>query len=421
MTCLSSCCLPRVSQINGANGEATGTDDLKNQDRKQNARLSKIENKIRSLTLSRKTKSAPKNNKRRQVAPKVRSNNGQTVFPGIPAPSSMDNQPPIIHRDPTVISAVAQMAPFRIPRGVASLLSNSTPSQKFTARALLTLSVPSGQESIVHISPCVAADSNACSMITFTGARATLNGATLATQNPAGITFTFTSTNTPYSASVLAGKDFKWRLVSSGIRIRNTTAAVNRQGILRFIVNHEDHISLTGTATHGGIISSLESNHRTVRRNMSSHPETDIVIGAGLFYNGEGWYDTLSTALLDENSYWPVHGTSNPRLYGAGVSAIASGTAFVALPDVGSAQSYDFEMIEHWEVTGLSIETLHTPSCSHPMMYETVNTIMKQSHHQHGLTPSMALHDVAKSVSFAEHHKAALKEAGGVAMALAML
>ena len=96
-------------------------------------------------------------------------------------------------------------------------------------------------------------------------------------------------------------------------------------------------------------------------------------------------------------------------------------TAFVCLPNVSAGQSYDLELIEHWEVTGTSIETLHTPSASHSMMHETLSNIVKQSHHQHGMTPSVALHDVAKGVSYAEHHKAAIKDAVGVATALAML
>ena len=93
----------------------------------------------------------------------------------------------------------------------------------------------------------------------------------------------------------------------------------------------------------------------------------------------------------------------------------------VVLPLVGTAQSYDFEIIEHWEVHGSSIETLHTPSSSHSLAAEAVSNLVKHAHHSHSQTPSLSLAGVAKGISFAEHHKTAIKDAGSVAVALAML
>lgn len=410
---MSSCCVPKVSQINGNAGEATNTDDLKKQDRRQNVRLSNIERRLATLTLKKK-KNTKKGKKTRLPSQKG------FPFPGIPNNSSMDMSPPIAHKDPNVINTVAQLSPFRIPRGVANLLEKAQPSQKFTARCLTSISVPASQECLVFISPCVCSDSAARSLTAFSGTRANLASQPLSTATAiSGVTFSAASSNTPYTASVLAGSDFSWRLVSAGIRLRNTTAAVNRQGVVKFITDYEGVISPYGsTVNMDSLISAIDANHRTVRKNTANEPDTELTLSGQLYSANVSWYKADTADILAEASFY---GCGHGPVCNQGSSGYRAGGAMVVLPLVGTAQSYDFEVIEHWEVHGSSIETLHTPSSSHSLAAEAVSNLVKHAHHSHSQTPSLSLAGVAKGISFAEHHKTAIKDAGSVAMALAML
>lgn len=420
---MSNCCYPKNSQLNGNNGEATNTDDLKNRSRVdsvQNKRIANLERKLANLPKQKKEGKKKKNNGRKSSSqgksnkPHYRNN----PFPGISTVTDMDAQPAIVHRDPTVVSAVAQLAPFRIPRGVANILTACKPTQKFTARALMTISALANIEYVVIPTPSIASDTNNKSVMVLAGSRANLGNQTLvATTLASGVANFDTVSNTPYPSATLAGNDFQWRLVSSGIRVRNTTSAVNRQGVIKWIVDHEHNLInySDDNATYKTIADSLDASHRTVRRNMASQPESDVVLSGQLYPGNVTWW---SAEVVDTDAFWPV-GTAAVRAIGS--SKFRLGPAVILLPSVGTPQTYDFEIIEHWEIHGTSIETLHTPSGSHDMCANTLSAIVKQAHHQHSMTPSMALHDVVKGISFAEHHKAAIKDAVSVAAAIAIL
>lgn len=423
IVCQSSCCVPKVSQINGAQGEATNTDDLKKTDQRQNRRLKQLEDRINRLSLSAK-KSKP--NKKKNSRPKVRKS-GSNPFPGIPSPSEMDVQPTIVARDPTVTSVVSQIAPFRVPRGVANILQKTLPSQKFTARGLLSYTPGANTETIMCITPCIASDSNGKSAFLFTGTRAALAGQLFSANTlAASVSHRTATTNTPYTLAVLGGGDYQWRLVSCGVRIRNTTAAVSRQGVIKTILDNKYTLFdyTNGNTTYSDVCNAIDANHRVVRRNMATHPEQDLVISGQLFNYNVDWRSTGSVTYAGamDSDIWPL-GT---RLSGSNVAAIGSGSfaigpAWILFPSTPIDQSYDVEIVEHWEIHGSAIETLHTPSGGHIASSDLVHSIVAQAHHQHGLTPSLALHDVAKGVAFAEHHKAALKDCASVAAAIAML
>lgn len=410
---MSSCCVPKVSQINGNAGEATNTDDLKKQDRRQNVRLSNLERRLASMTLKKK-KSAKKGKKTRLPAQRG------FPFPGIPNNSGMDTAPPITHKDPNVLNTVAQLSPFRIPRGVANLLERAQPSQKFTARCLTSIAVPASQECLVFVSPCICQDSGALSLRGYAGTRANLTNQLLSAATLApGITPFGGSSNTPYAASVLAGSDFTWRLVSAGIRLRNTTAAVNRQGVVKFITDYEGVLSPYSSGVNmNDLISLIDANHRTVRRNTASEPDTEITLSGQLYSANISWYKADTSDILAESSFYSCgHGP----VCNLGAIGYRAGGTMIVLPNVSAAQSYDVEIIEHWEVHGSPIETLHTPSSSHSLAAEAVSNLVKHAHHSHSQTPSLSLAGVAKGISYAEHHKTAIKDAGSVAMALALL
>lgn len=418
---MSSCCYPKNSQLNGNNGEATNTDDLNRSrvDSVQNKRIANLERKLASLP--KQKKEGRKKNKTQNSSKK---NGGSTVhyrnnpFPGIATVSHMDVQPTVVHRDPTVISAVSQIAPFRIPRGVSNLLTNCKPSQKFTSRALYTISPAVNAEAVLIPSPSIASDSTYTSLYSFSGTRAALSTQLFNAASPAvGVSVHSTVSNTPYTAATLAGNDFRWRLVSCGIRVRNTTSAVNRQGVIKWNVDHEGLLVdySNGTTTYGALAGALDSSHRTVRRNMASQPEADIVLSGQLYDGNVTWWNATN---VGEAGFFPLGSGDVCSLTGY---MFRNGAGVILLPAVSTVQTYDVEIVEHWEVHGTSIETLHTPSGSHDMSANTLSAIIKQAHHQHAMTPSMALHDVVKGISFAEHHKAAIKDAVSVAAAIAIL
>lgn len=407
--------------MNGANGEATNTDDLQKskRDKRQDARISQLARAVQKLSVRSKPKKKAKKNKNKN---KNKSQAfSRSPFPGIPS-NSYATERPVNHPDPVVVSAVAQMSPFKIPRGIASLMTDAIPSQKFTARAILSFTPVASDESVISVCPSVSADPGASSGVVWQGTRAELTAQTLvATTLATGVALNTFASNTPYSAAVLAGSDYKWRLVSAGFRIRNTTAAVNRSGVLRYLVDTSHTLSdYSDAVTVGGIASLLDSSHKTVRKNMSMEPDIEIVLPGETYVNNKSWFSADTSSLSSESAFWPTH-RGAVRQAPPSATYYTWGGIIVILPAMSTAQSYDIELIEHWEVSGSAIETLHTPSASHSVVSETMKTIVQQAHHQHSLTPSMAFKDVVKGVTYAEHHKSALQQAAPLLTAVAML
>lgn len=405
--------MPRKSQLNGANGEATNSDDVnKKVDRTQNKRIQALEQKMRNMSVRQGKKKKSNRQKKPQAV---------NPFPGIPKNRTF-NQDKHITFEPTSASIVAQVSPFRIPRGVAGVLSSAKPSQKFTARAIATITVAANANGLFFISPCIAQDANLLSALCYFGTPSALSAQTLAaTTYASGVSATGMSTNTPYSSGVLLGGDYTWRLVSAGVRIRNVTAPVNRQGVLKYIVDYPETVInyQDGTTTMGSVLTSVDSNHRTVRRNLGVQPDIDITIPGSSYLIKDTWVcDPFPPS--GGQGYWPL-GASKQTVYNTPSSSYCPVGAIAIFPAVSVQQVYDVEIIEHWEVNGSAIETLHTPSPSHGLAADLVGSIISQSHHQHAMNPEKDIHEIAKGVAFAQHHKAALKDAACVASALVML
>lgn len=423
VTCLSSCCVPKVrSQINGVNGEATNTDDLaKKVDRKQNQRIAKLEKRLARLSVRKKSGASKKKKRIGRPTFKRMGPPRDSVFPGLPGLSSDGARAPITHKDPIVNSVVAQLEPFRVPRGIVSCLSNSKPSQKFTARSIATISPSSAGETLIFVSPCVANNPTFPSLVCYTGDIANMTAMTLNTGTlPAGLGRVIGFSNTPYSSQTLAGGDYEWRLVSAGVRIRNTNAAVNRSGRCNVYLDTSKHLVdwNLNTVTMNDIISALSGNSRVVRRNFAQHPEFEVAL-PGVAYASEAGPTWLKSSTDTDVNFWPLAG--GPHRTNASVT-FGYGGAIIHMPASGYAgNSIDIEVIEHWEVHGSMIETLHTPSTTHIHTSDFVASMVRETVHRHHASPEAPMHVVAKGVAYAEHHKAALKDAGAVATALAML
>lgn len=385
-----------------------------------------LEKKIAAMSFSQNNTKSKK--KKRQSKP--RNNQAQqspSPFPGIPSVGPTSAQTVVAHRDPLVHNVVAQLNPFRVPRGIASGLIEAKPSQKFTARGVMSVTIPASSGStviqgVLLVSPCVASDANAISarLLQGTGtafAGQVLTAATLFT----GVTETVMTTNTPYDALTLTGKDFTWRLVSAGLRIRNITAAVNRQGVMLGLLDHDQTLlqysSTSNTLT--AVVNALNSNHRTVRINMASKPDMEFPISNAAVIKPIQWREQQDAATPSVNSFSFYDPANIVLTLNGNYGGLGGG--YYVFPSVASAQSYEVELIEHWEVSGSKIETLHTPSATNSLVAEAVSNIIKQSHHQHALTPEVALHDVARGVAYGEHHKSTLQQCASVAAALALL
>jgi len=440
----SSCCNRHVrkSQLNGSHGEATNSDDVKRLDQAQNRRLERIEQKLSQMSLEKKKSTKKKNgkSKRPSSAPKTFRTFGASA--AAPAIESFDAQKPIGTIQPDMVSAVAQVAPFRIPKGIASVLTNPRPSQKITARAIGSVTVANGSTLLGNFSPCVASDNGvtlvtASAMlpvyITSNGADATtcFTSATVGT-SAANVTEGRLTTNTPYPAATLSGNDYNWRLVSSGIRVRNITAVINRAGVIRVLVDrHRNLYSYASipTTPYATIANAIEANHKTVRHAMGATPDFEISVPHSLvadfavadYTSGNGgWAQTVDTP---GQQLWYGAGVGNIR-YGGTTSVIKGGvgeTWVLFANTTGATQALDFELIEHWEICGSAIETLHTPSASHAAAYDLLQNVTGHAHAHHSMTPSLPLHTLVKDAVKLEHNKSAVKDAGLVATALALI
>lgn len=337
-----------------------------------------------------------------------RRSNPPSTFNSVPD-VTFESEPPLQRATPIQASVLSQVAPFRIPRCVASVLTGARPSQKITARAVASALLPTTGSLIFNISPCIASDFTSMMCLGYTGAGTAQMWA--AALNPANTKLT-ASTNTPYTSSTLSSGDYKWRLVSSGVRLRNTTAPVQRQGVVRYLVDYGhdllDYANLDAVSV-SGIAADIAANHKTVRVNSSTNPT--IEIATHTLRDGE-WVASADGMFYNRAS---------PELNSASGEAFYSGPVWISITAASSQQTYDIELIEHWEIAGSAIETLHTPSPTHSMAAQTIKSIAEHSHHQHSMQPHVSFASVVKGAVRLEHNKEAMRDASIVGTALALL
>lgn len=324
---------------------------------------------------------------------------------------SFEPDPPLQRATPIQASVLSQVAPFRVPRCMASVLTGSRPSQKITSRAIASATLATTGSLLFNISPCIASDYVSMVCIYYPAAGAGQAWATALNANNTKLTAT---TNTPYSSSTLASGDYKWRLVSSGVRLRNTTAPVQRQGIVRYLVDYGhdllDYSQLDST-TLTAIAGDIAANHKTVRVNSSTNPT--IEIATHTLRDGQ-WVGVGDAGNMFYNR-------ANSNLNSASGETFYSGPVWISVPPPSSTQTFDIELIEHWEIAGSAIETLHTPSPTHSMAAQTIRSIAEHAHHQHSMQPHVSFASVVKGAVKLEHNKEAMRDASIVGTALALL
>lgn len=371
-----------------------------------------------------KKKASKGRGKKRSGGRKARTRAGHA---GIAGAASMGET---VNASPTQASVLAQVAPFNITRGVASVLKLPRPSQKITARAIGTILVTNGQNMLLALSPCVANNTTWCSAIAWCGNSTQLGAATstlVSTYVGTGwpsVTPTYFTTNTPYPAATLGDGSYNWRLVSSGIRIRNTTSVFNRGGVVKTFIDSTANVLPNEAATSytfQSIINTLNANHKVVRYNSASVPDVEVCVPHCESTDG-AWFS--ATSQDDPKLWYAATAGSGGSIAGGTTSTYkgAFGPAYVFFENAtGSSQSFDVEIVEHWEINGSSIEVLHTPSPSHANAYDLLHNVANSAIHQHSQSPHLSFHSIVKGAVKMEHNKAALQDASCVATALAML
>lgn len=207
-----------------------------------------------------------------------------------------------------------------------------------------------------------------------------------------GGTISFLATNTPYSTPTLNTAGYEWMSVSSAIRFSYEGTMFNQSGTFRYIHDPElgynpvpFDFSACGPAT---LISYLDNAPNVIRQNILKNGIVEI--------------NTTVPALNDVAEGQDFWGNSSGNAIG-GASAnllfgTQPGTLGVFLNSSTAAVSFHVETIEHWAVCSPSIQSLHTDSVSHPVLYDQVTNFLASSRQQHANQPNDHHVSVMKNV-----------------------
>lgn len=418
----SKCCnrFSARSQLNGANGEATNSDDVAS----KNSELIKLTKELAKIYINEKKKS--KQNKKPQKKKK-----GVRVANGAPTSRSLFNVGEnLFHHSPGVqqlkgvaACVAAQFAPFDIPRGVANVLSEAIPSQKFSSRGYVTVSLATGQKMFGFCCPNTYSDTGNPSLVVATGALAAVDGCAPFGTAAAGVTARTIVTATPYNSTTLTNARAEYRLVSHGLRIKCTSNAMNRGGSFIYLVDtNETFVSSADSgATCLTLDDRMQGTVKSVRVALASQPVVEITcphraIGGAVSDAQPGWADTSFAGFYDFTNSGALTGVNLSGSIGA------FGQSFFSYQNgTGVTQTFDIELVEHWEIIFPGAEQLATPSVSHNHAAEAVRNIVHQAHQTHANHPTLSLKSVIKTVSSMAHNKEVISSIAGVGMALAAL
>lgn len=350
------------------------------------------------------------------------------------------NHPAVQAADPLAVGIAAQLAPFNVPKGVAKKLVDNLHSQAFSARSSLTISIPTGNTMLFYCQNCVASNSDAASLIAFVCPAASLSPATSTIvsstvgPNPTGVTINSLSTNTPYGVSTLAGADYTWRLVGSGIRVRNVSEQLYRGGILRYLMDSTGTVNGSIDAqvtTFSTIINLLNAAQHSIRKHFSDDSLVEILIPA----SNTGWASTSADTYdgVFAGANVPFSNGAPIDLYSGGGATRVGGTTsnlkggcapmvwgYFTNNSTG-AQTIDIELVEHWEVHGSAISILHTPSPNHVQSQALIQNLVEHVATNHSNNPHLHFKDVVRDAVKLAHNKQACRDAGMAAsIALAL-
>lgn len=283
----------------------------------------------------------------------------------------------------------ARLDPFNAIRGMAANLNNAKPSQKFMAKGTTTVSVPAGCSMAFMSAPCVVSDALYKSVVIAvqTAPGVPLSGnwksGVVGVDNVNGGTLSYITTATPYTAATLA-TGFEWSSVGTGLRFTYEGPELYRSGVLRYMVDidaryNQGNANWT-TVTIPALTTLLDSSVNTIRHSINNANIVEINCATN-----------LNTELYSEaDIYW---GGSNGSPIGGGGST----SQFSNYPSTlgyytnssGFAVSFHIECIEHWSLTGPSIQSLLTPNFADTQMDAHLNAVLDTTRQLQATTPNV--------------------------------
>lgn len=375
----SNCC----STLNGVNGEATNSDDVKGVNRRQDQQIRSLKQSIRKLKLdnSRKNKKSKSTKRNRQRSRKQQYQNQILQEPVASIPTQVRGS---VTSSPLKTSILAQMLPRAVPRGGANLLFDTRPSQKITARAVASVTLAAGSTLYMYCQPAPSNDVPSLALYH------TANPAQ--TPDTVGIGRVVASTNTPYNFTTLSdpAQDINYRFVSASIVVRITSNALNRGGVFVYVVDTDRHHEANyATLAFQTWLTDLNSDISQVRKSLVTQDTFEITVphnvmpyvqlnswsgGDARFPGGSGFQTTNAPTWFCESQ----------AVLGA---LLNSSTA---------AMTIEFEIVEHWEFNGRLLHSVHTPSVASAAVSTALSTITTHAHKSHSMLPHLHFKDVVK-------------------------
>lgn len=332
---------------------------------------------------------------------------------------------PVSH--PLMKTVKGILSPFTAERGSFGGLMDPRPSQKFTARGLLSVSIPAGDEYIVMVAPCIASDTLTPSMILSQGTQANMSTVTSVYQSPtvanwpAGITQRYSTSATPYEKTLLGNGQNTWRLLSAGIRVRYTGPNLYRGGLVKHY--HDSRGDMLNAAelttlTFGDLTTRLDGHAGLIRHNLSDSPELQAVF-PGITQDTQSWTGA-------QPYYWAGNREYNNQRMGGTTSAYTFGQPIGYLygtNTTGQALYFDCEIVEHWEMAGRAVDALNSSSCGSADLGNSLATLAVAAHQHLAHNPSKTYHQALKVALRDPHVKAAFSGVGSsiVSSVVAML
>jgi len=327
---------------------------------------------------------------------------------------------------PVVRSLKGILSPFSAERGSVGGLVDARPSQKFMARGLLSVTIPTAADFMVFVSPSIGNSNNDPSLcVTWNTTGAFGDASSVFTSptvglTPAGLGQSFMVTSTPYPVSTLDDGTDSWRNLSCGIRARYTGPKLYQGSLIKFYHDTRGDLlqqSELGNFTFANLAERLNSHHGVVRFSFTDNPELVINLSS-------------VTAESQEWSETPYYSPGNKEWYGARIGGTTS-TRQLGQPiayvygtnTTGNTLHFDIEMVEHWEICGKTVDALNTPSCGSAELAGSISTLVVSAHQHLAANPHKKYHEALKSVAKDPHVRAAFNGFASSAMmsALAML
>jgi hypothetical protein len=321
-------------------------------------------------------------------------------------------------------ATVAQLDPTACERCSASGLYQPRASQKVSGISKKTVSVASGETLMLAIAPNFANDSTQISIYGYTALTAAVQlnqnllfGATTPASGagvfPTGVVQSVTmNTNTPYSYATLNQFDYAVKFVSGNLKIRNKATQMNRAGELYVLQDHHMQLGArfaqSGNSNFALTLPNVYSELTTSSR-VAAHPmltEVNVVVnGSDHLISGQnggfpgGWTTSNNfCGYSQSNLSWAngVFGNAAISPYRTGGMPIA----FVMFSnDSGQFQQFSLEWLEHWEVEGMEIEMMHTPSPSNHNVAAAMTALISSTRSNHAMHPHKSFSEVALHTS----------------------